>query len=111
MAFVDAYSHLDNVTDNQVLLLFRDHASEAEVMAYGMRYSLTTREDEERLLRFVKDPLSRSYTYNYTLGSQLVAAFLDHSPDKQRAFQRLLSEPMTPSQIHGLVKAASYAAP
>jgi hypothetical protein len=31
-----------------------------------MRYSFTTQEDEVRLLRFLDDPLSRSYTYNYT---------------------------------------------
>jgi hypothetical protein len=98
-AFVEAYNRLDSVTDNQVLLLFRDHASEAEVADYGMRYSLTTQEDEQRLLRFIKDPLSRSYTYNYTLGNQLVAAFLDRSQDRRRAFLRLLSEPLTPAQI------------
>jgi hypothetical protein len=106
-AFVNAYHQLNSVSDNQVLLLFQDHASEAEVMDYGMRYSLTTQDDEARLLRFLVDPLSRSYAYNYTLGRQLIAAFLDRSTDKPRAFQRLLSEPLTPSQIHELVTAAS----
>lgn len=106
-AFVNAYRQLNSVTDNQVLLLFGDHASEADVIDYGMRYSLTTQEDEARLIRFLKDPLSRSYTYNYTLGCKLIAAFLDCSPDKLRAFQRLLSEPLTPSQIRELVTAAN----
>ncbi len=56
MAFVEAYNRLDSVTDNQVLLLYRDHASEAEVANYGIRYALTAQEDEARLLRFLKDP-------------------------------------------------------
>jgi hypothetical protein len=102
-AFVKAYRQLNSVTDNQVLLLFRDHASQAEVIDYGMRYSFTTQEDEVRLLRFLDDPLSRSYTYNYTLGRQLIAAFLDRSEGRQHAFQRLLSEPVTPSQIYEFV--------
>ena len=102
-AFVKAYRQLNSVTDNQVLLLFRDHASQAEVIDYGMRYSLTTQEDEVRLLRFLDDPLSRSYTYNYTLGRQLIAAFLDRSEGRHHAFQRLLSEPVTPSQIYEFV--------
>jgi hypothetical protein len=107
MAFVKAWRQLESVVDNQVLLLYRDHASEAEVVDYGMRYSLTTQDDEARLLRFLNDPLSRSYTYNYTLGRQLIAAFLDRATDKQGAFQRLLSEPLTPTQIRGFATTQS----
>jgi hypothetical protein len=102
LAFVKAYGQLDSVTDNQVLLLYRDQAPDDEVIDYGMRYSLTTKEDETHTLRFLKDPLSRSYTYNYTLGYELIAAFLDRATDKGRAFQQLLSEPLTPTQIRGL---------
>jgi hypothetical protein len=101
LAFVKAWRQLESVVDNQVLLLYRDHASDDEVVGYGVRYALTTQEDEVRTLRFFKDPLSRSYTYNYTLGRQLIAAFLDRATDRQRAFQRLLSEPLTPTQIRG----------
>jgi hypothetical protein len=99
MAFIAANQQLESVTDNQVLMLYRDHAPEEEVIAYGMRYSLTTEEDEVRLLRFLSDPLSRSYTYNYTLGRRLIAAFLDQAPERKQAFKRLLSEPLTPAQL------------
>jgi hypothetical protein len=98
-AFMAAYRQLESVVDNQVLLLYRDKAPEPEVMAYGMRYALTNEEDEAHTLRFIQDPLSRSYTYNYTLGRQLIAAYLDRVADKRRAFQRLLAEPLTPAQI------------
>lgn len=107
MAFVEACRQLESVTDNQVLLLNRDHAPEDEVVDYGVRHALNTEEDEARYLRFFKDPLSRSYTYNYTLGRELIATFLDQATDKKRAFQRLLSEPLTPTQIHGFASTAN----
>jgi hypothetical protein len=106
-AFVGAHHQLKSVSDNQLLLLHRDHAPEDEVVDYGIRYALTTKEDEARYLRFFKDPLSRSYAYNYTLGSDLVATFLDRATDKKRAFQRLLSEPSTPTQLRGFATTPS----
>jgi hypothetical protein len=98
-AFIEASQLLESVTDNQILLLYRDRAPDADVTAYGMRYALTSAEDEALYLRFYKDPLSRSYTYNYTLGRQLVADYLDRAADRQRAFHRLLSQPTTPAQL------------
>ena len=100
-AFAKANRQLESVVDNQILLLYRDHAPDDEVIDYGVRHALTTKEEEIRTLRFFKDPLSRSYTYNYTLGREMIAAYLDQAKDKDRAFQRLLSEPLTPSQIRG----------
>lgn len=98
-AFVAAYRQLESVIDNQVLLLYRDQAPKQEVMAYGMRYALTNEEDEAHTLQFIEDPLSRSYTYNYTRGRELIASYLNRAADKRRAFQRLLAEPLTPTQI------------
>lgn len=97
--FISANRALEKVSDNQLLLLYRDQVSEAEVMKYGMRYALTSAEAEGRYMRFFKDPLSRSYAYNYTLGSELIAAFLNRAEDKKAAFVRLLSEQLTPDQI------------
>ena len=106
-AFVGAHTQLESVSDNQLLLLHRDHAPESEVVDYGIRYSLSTQEDEARYLRFYKDPLSRSYAYNYTLGRELVASFLDGATDKGQAFLRLLSQPCTPTQLRGLTATPS----
>jgi hypothetical protein len=99
MDFIKAYRCLDKVTDNQVLLLYRDHAPDNEVVAYGVRHGLMDEEDGNHLLRFCRDPLSRSYTYNYTLGRDLIAAFLAQAGEKAKAFRRLLYEPLTPTQI------------
>jgi len=101
-AFAQAYGKLESVADNQMLLMYGCRATDDEVVNYGIRYALTTREDEELTLRFLKDPLSRSYRCNYTLGRQLVAAFLNQATDKKHAFWRLLSEPLTPEQLREL---------
>ncbi len=69
-------------------------------MAYGMRYALTNEAGEAHLVQFIKDPLSRSYTYNYTLGRELIATYLDHAAARQQVFfQYLLTAPLTPSNI------------
>jgi hypothetical protein len=100
--FAKAYRQLESVTDNQVLLLYGEQAPEEEVIDYGVRHALTTKEEEGRFMRFLKDPLSRSYTYNYTLGRELIASYLERAPDRVQAFQRLLEEPLTPTQLRGV---------
>lgn len=107
VAFAEAHRQLERVADNQVLLLYGRHASDDEVVEYGVHYALTTHEDEQRTIRFIKDPLSRSYTFNYTLGRDLVAAFLDRADDRKQAFWRLLSEPLTPMRLRSVLNASA----
>lgn len=97
--FKSAARPLGKVTDNQILLLHRDRLPENELVGYGMRYALTDEKQERKLMEFIKNPLWRSYNYNYTLGRELVSAFLDASPDRTEAFARLLSEPFTPGRM------------
>jgi len=102
-ARVDQFSRallpLAKVADNQLLLLHGQGASDDEVVAYGLRYALNTAEDQQRLLRFIKDPLWRSYGFNYTLGHHVVETYLSATADRVSAFARLLREPMTPGQL------------
>ena len=101
-AVAQSYGKLESVADNQMLLMYGCRATDDEVVNYGIRYALTTREDEELTLRFLKDPLSRSYRRNYTLGRQLVVASVNQATDRKHAFWRLLSEPLTPEQLREL---------
>ena len=98
MDFIKAY-RFEKVTDNQVLLLYRDHAPDNEIIDYGIRYGLMEEEQGHHLLRFYRDPLSRSYTYNYTLGRDLIAEFLAKTGRKAEMLRRLLYELFTPTQI------------
>ena len=49
-------------------------------------------------MRFLANPLFRSYVFNYAMGKALLAPLLD-GPDASANFERLLSEPFTPSQV------------
>ena len=101
--FVLAERPLGKGSDNQLLLLHRDGAPDEEVITYGIRYGLSTDELERQSMEFLKDPLWRSYGFNYTLGRQIVESYLSASTDKLEAFSRLLQRPLTP----GLVVAAT----
>ena len=46
----------------------------------------------------MQNPLFRSYTFNYTMGKDLLAPLLAGA-DAVANFRRLLSEPLTPSQV------------
>jgi hypothetical protein len=90
---------LSRVPDNQILLLYRNCLPDNELIAYGMRYALTDEALERKQMEFIKNPLWRSYHFNYTLGSELVSAFVDAGKDRTAAFVRLLSEPFTPGRM------------
>ncbi len=61
---------------NKLLLLHEGGASEAEVVAYGQRYGLTSEEQERKSLQFMQDPMWRSYGFNYPMGYALISSVL-----------------------------------
>jgi hypothetical protein len=85
--------------NNQLLLLHERGASDEQVIAYGRRYSLSSEQQEIKYLQFAKDPLWRSYGFNYSLGYELVANWLARAADPEQAFARLLREPTTPARL------------
>jgi hypothetical protein len=97
--FVQLGRPLEEVSGNQILLLHGEKRPEEEVVAYGMRYAMAPESELRDMLRFYQDPLWRSYGFNYTVGRDLVEAYLSASADRTQAFTRLLAEPMTPLQL------------
>lgn len=89
---------LGGVRGNAALLLHRDGLTPEEVQRYIERYGLRTPEEAAHSMRFLSDPLFRSYVFNYAVGKALLAPLLDGT-DALANFQRLLSEPFTPSQV------------
>ena len=102
--FMSAIRDLDKVRNNQLLLLHERGAPDEEVIAYGMEHGLNTEDLEKQLMRFYRDPLWRSYGFNYSLGRNLVEAFLSASAGRLEAFSRLLESPMTPEQLSSAAK-------
>jgi hypothetical protein len=55
----------------------------------------------------MRDPLRRSYIFNYSMGRQLLADLFAARGDRVDWFRRLLSEPITPSQIRSWTEEGS----
>ena len=90
---------LASVGDNKLLLLHQNGASDDEVIKYGRRYALTSEKQEHQSLKFAKDPLWRSYGFNYSLGYQIIHNYLAESEIRDQDFSRLLHEAVTPAQV------------
>jgi hypothetical protein len=63
---------------------------------------LRTREQAEKSMGFLTDPLWRTYSFCYAGGEQLLTRWIDQAPDKSAQiarFQRLLTEQIVPSGI------------
>ena len=89
---------LAGVSGNAALLLHRDGWAPEKVQAYVEHYSLRTPEEASHSMNFLTNPLFRSYVFNYAMGKALLAPLLE-GPDALANFARLLSEPLTPSQV------------
>ena len=93
---------LSGVGGNAALLLHRDGRPPDEVQAYVERCGLSTPREAAQTLKFVSNPLLRSYIFNYAVGEAMLDPLLQ-GPDSAANFRRLLSEPLTPTQIRDWV--------
>ena len=96
--FARAVRQLDGVWDNAAFLLHDQHQSKAEVGAYFQRYALSRENEADKSVEFLSTP-PRSYVFNYRLGGVLLDELFAAKHDRQHWFTRLLTEPVTPSQI------------
>jgi len=78
-------------------------ASEAEVQAYLERWSLMTPQIASHVIRFLKEPTSRSYIITYAAGKELCRSWVGGDPAR---FGRLLTEQI---RVRDLVDAAGEA--
>jgi hypothetical protein len=90
---------LADVWDNAAFLLHDQHQSKAEVSAYFQRYGLRRANEADKAVEFLSSPLSRSYVFTYSIGGKLLDALFAAQGNADHWFTRLLTEPVTPSQI------------
>ena len=74
-----AGAELRAVASNAALLFHRDGRSEREVVQYLEHYGLMTEAEAAKRFSFISDPLWRPYIFTYSVGRQLLSAWLDQA--------------------------------
>lgn len=86
------------LSGNAALLLHEQGAAPDEVVQYMMRYGLRSEREARQSLRFISDPLWRTYTFTYFVGRDLLGRWIAQGDRKER-FRQLLTEQVYPSQL------------
>jgi hypothetical protein len=102
-AIDEATRKLEGIGGNAAFLLHDRGASDDEVVAYIQRWRLATPEEARKTLSFLKAPRNRSYIFTYHYGGELLDALFAAKSDRDAWFTRLLTEPVTPSQIRAWI--------
>ena len=84
------------VAGNVAWMLHADGRSVDEARDYLMRWALTSQERADRALRFIADPMWRSYSITYIEGYRLAREWV--AGDSER-FRRLLTEQLTTADL------------
>ncbi|KAA5837049.1 DUF885 domain-containing protein [Saccharopolyspora hirsuta] len=90
------------VRQDALLMLHRDGADEADVIAHLQRWLLMPERRARHLVRFMRDPLWRAYTTTYVEGHRLLRRWLDERPASTSSadrYRRLLDEPLVPAAV------------
>ena len=98
-----AHRKTRGIMGNVSFMLYDQHKSAEEAERYLQRYALSTEQERKHLIRFVSEPLSRSYVFTYNMGHDLLEELFAHR-DRDTYFKRLLKEPVTPGQIRDWIK-------
>ena len=96
-----ASRHLRAVGSNAALLYHLEGRSVREVVQYLQHYGLGTEAEAEKRFSFISNSLWRPYIFTYSVGRELLGAWIDQSgPDERlNRFRRVLTEQITPSQV------------
>lgn len=90
---------LAGVAGNAAFLLHDRGASGEEVVAYCQRWALNRPDEARKSLSFISNPLYHSYIFTYHLGGALLDALFAAGGERDAWFTRLLTEPVTPTQV------------
>jgi len=78
-------------------MLLDDGRTEDEAAAYVKKWSLVDEARARKALDFAR--MYRSYVFNYTLGEDIVRAYIGTGPDRIEKFYGLLTRPVVPSEL------------
>lgn len=84
------------VAGNVAWMVHADGRPLDEARDYLMRWALTSGKRADQSLRFISDPMWRSYSITYIEGHRLCKAFVAGDPER---FKRLLTEQLTTADL------------
>ena len=85
-----------HVAGNVAWMVHADGRPLDEARDYLMRWALTSEKRADQSLRFISDPMWRSYSITYIEGYRLCKAFVAGDPER---FKRLLTEQLTTADL------------
>lgn len=101
-ALARAYRKLAGVGGNVAFLAHEDGLGDDELVAYIRKYDLRSETEARFSLRFIRNPMFRTYIFTYFYGERMLRAALA-GPDRCDVFRRLLTEPITPGMVEGWI--------
>jgi hypothetical protein len=87
---------LEKVSGNTALLLYEDGADAGDARDYLRRWALMSERRADQAMRFITDPVWRSYVTTYSDGYRLCRDWVAGDPAK---FKRLLTEQLSPAEL------------
>jgi hypothetical protein len=63
MAITRAEREIESIAGNAAFMLHDQKKSPEEIISYMQQYGLNTKEDAEHLIKYISDPLGRSYIF------------------------------------------------
>lgn len=87
---------LARVKDNTAMMIYEDGATEAEALEYLKRWALMSDRRAKQSLKFICDPIWRSYVTTYEDGYEFCTRWVAGDPAR---FKRLLTEQLTPADL------------
>jgi hypothetical protein len=87
---------LSRASDNAAMMLYEDGGSEDEAVEYLKDRALMSDRRARQAMKFIADPMWRSYVTTYEDGYEVCKTWVDG--DRAR-FKRLLTEQLTPSDL------------
>ena len=98
MDYFKVTDKMSGLTGNAAFMLHDQKKSDEEIIAYSQKYGLLTEKEARQGMKFISNPLYRSYTFTYHVGYDMLKE-LFAKKGRDTYFKRLLEEPVTPSQI------------
>ncbi|HEY5731357.1 MAG TPA: hypothetical protein VIS72_15000, partial [Anaerolineales bacterium] len=98
LEIVNARQKVGGAFGNAAFMLYDQNKGENEIKQYLQKYALSNEKQAQQHIRFISEPLSRSYVFTYDVGYDLLEELFTRV-DRDTYFKRLLEEPVTPNQI------------